>query len=106
MTTYTKQFIVQKLQSDNTWLIRGILAIYNLQTDTEQSTGATREHNNVGFNAVDSFILSSFARQSKAWEATPTTRRFRSPLSVKQLEHARKKMKKYAGQLTSLANNA
>lgn len=102
---YTKEFIAQQLVSNNEWLIKGILAIYKHQTDQEQAAGCTREDNGVGFNGVDSVILSSFAEQIKRWQSTPINqRRFGIPLSTKQLQIARKKMPKYARQLAEIAN--
>ena len=103
MQEYTKEQIAEKLATNNTWLFRAILAIYNKQTDAEQAVGVTREDNGVGFNGVDSVILSSFAKQIKTWEVA-TGRRFPTPLSPKQITIARAKMKKYAGQLAKIAN--
>jgi hypothetical protein len=62
----TKQFIKEKLLTDDRWLVRGILAIYNLQTDQEKAAEATLKHNGVGFNGCDAYILSSFAKQLQA----------------------------------------
>ena len=89
----TKEFIKEKLRSDNRWLCRGILAIYNKQTYEEQNAEATLKDNGVGFNGVDAYILSSFAKQLKQGKA----------LSSKQLVIASKKMPKYAGQLLQIA---
>lgn len=91
---YTKQMIREKLELSNVWVIRGLLAIYKYQTESEKVAGQTREDNEVGFNGVDSIIMSSFAQQ---W----TTRGFLSP---KQWTIARKKVMKYAGQLAKIAN--
>jgi len=105
MSTYTKTFIADKLASNDTWLLKGVVAIYKKQTASEQVAGITRENNSVGFNAVDSIILSSFAMQINTFNNTPARlRRFRSPLSPKQLVIARRKMLKYAGQLAVIAN--
>ena len=102
---YTKEFIANKLVTNNEWLIKGLLAIYNKQTDQEQAAGCTREDNGVGFNGADSVILSSFAEQIKRWQALPLNqRRFGIPLSPKQLAIAKKKMPKYARQLAEIAN--
>lgn len=101
---YTKEFVAQKIKENDQWLIRGVLAIYERQTDEEQQTRETTENNGVGFNGVDSTILSSFAEQIKQWENN-TARRFPKPLSDKQLAIARKKMVKYAKQLANIANN-
>jgi len=105
MPVYTKEFVAQQLATDNKWLIRGILAIYARQTDSEQAAGMTHEDNGVGFNGVDSPILSSFAQQIQRWMDTPLNqRRFGIPLSDKQLTVAKRTMKKYAGQLAKIAN--
>lgn len=101
-TTWTKEVIQQKILTDDRWLTKGIVAIYKKQTDAEQATESTQEDNGVGFNGADANILSSFAKQIIRWDANPI---YRSPLSAKQLVIARTKMKKYAGQLTQIANN-
>ena len=86
-------YIKERLSSDDRWLIRGLIAIYNYQTSDEKSSGETKELNGMGFNGADAFILSKFAQQylEKKW------------LSEKQLEIARKKMSKYARQLVEIA---
>lgn len=87
--TYTKAQIKEKLTTDNKWLYRGILAIYACQTAEEQASHETTVDNGIGFNGSDAEMLSSYAEQIKA----------RGFLTPKQLEWARKKMTKYAGQL-------
>jgi hypothetical protein len=89
----TKEFIKEKLVTDQRWLMRGITAIYEKQTYEEQQSETTKEDNGVGFNGIDAYILSSFAKQIKAGKT----------LSVKQLAIAQKKMPKYARQLLSIA---
>ncbi len=102
---FTKEAIAEKLATDNNWLFRGILAIYARQTATEQASETTQEDNGVGFNGADANILSSFAKQIQQWNSAPANnRRFNTPLSQKQVELARKKMKKYAKQLAGIAN--
>ena len=54
----------------------------------------THEHNGVGFNGIDGGIMSSF---SEFYKKTGF-------LTYKQMKIARKKMLKYAGQLTKIAN--
>lgn len=83
-----------KLMADDEWLRRGIVAIYNYQTQLEQTTEQTRDDNGVGFNGVDAELLTSFAKQILKG----------SLLSPKQLGIARKKMPKYAGQLWKIAH--
>lgn len=91
---YTKEFIKEKILTDYRWLARGISAIYAHQTADEKAIGTTAHDNGIGFNGVDAFILSSFAQQIAKGRT----------LSPKQIEIARKKMAKYAGQLSKIAN--
>lgn len=91
---WTKQTIKAKLETDNRWVIRGLLAIYSRQTESEKCNGQTKEDNGIGFNGVDSTILSSFVQQ---WND-------RNFLSPKQWVIVRKKIMKYAGQLAKIAN--
>lgn len=92
-TKLTKEYIAEKLETNDKWLYQGITAIYNRQTADEQAAGETTHQNGVGFNGVDAQIMSSFA------EFLAKT----GFLTSKQKIIARKKMKKYAGQLLMLA---
>lgn len=99
-----KDMIAANIAACDIWLVRAILAIYKCQTNDEQSSQFTKYHNGIGFNGLDSNILSSFAEQIKRWFKTaPSERKFDAPLSPKQMGIARKKMAKYAGQLASIA---
>ena len=91
---WTKEEIVSKLASDDAWLVRGLLAIHSKQTDEEQATESTKEQNGIGFNAIDANILTDMVIQYKRTKF----------LSTRQIALIRKKMKKYAGQLTRIAN--
>lgn len=95
-TVWTKDRIKDLLRTNDEALKRSILRIYDYQTRNEQLIERTEDANFVGFNGVDSFILSSFAvqLQSRKW------------LSEKQLVIARKKMPKYAGQLLLIMADA
>lgn len=90
---WTKEEIRFNLETNNVWLFRGLLAIYDRQTEDEKSSELTKHENMVGFNGVDSNILTSFAKHYKqhGW------------LSKKQIEITRRRMLKYAGQLTKIA---
>jgi len=100
MATITIETVREKLATDQRWLERGILAIYNYQTDYEKNRGTTIEDNGVGFNGCDGEILSSFAEwMKKSWK--PEGQR----LTIKQSNLARKKMSKYAGQLVRIATD-
>ena len=107
LTSLTKASVMIKENIESgpwQWPVRAMLAIYEKQTATEQETATTKESNGIGFNGLDAEILSSFSKQVQRWEGTPEPlRRFPVPLSEKQLNLARKKMAKYAGQLARIA---
>lgn len=93
-TTYTAETVRTKLMTDDAWLIRGLLAIFALQTEDERAVGSTTYHNGVGFNGVDAPFCTSLAEQFKG----------RGSLSPKQIAALRKIMPKYAAQLAAVAN--
>ena len=99
---WTKEDIQEGLKTNDHWVVRGVLAIYDYQTEDEKNIEDTKHNNGVGFNGVDGHILSSFAVQIKKWENSG--KKYRTPLSPKQMKLARKKIMKYAGQLTRIAN--
>jgi hypothetical protein len=98
-----KAFIVQKLTNSNAWLFRSIVSIFEFQTADEQSAEVTAHDNGVGFTASDAYMMSSFAKQ--IIEHGKGNSKFASPLSTKQIELARKRMTKYAGQLLRIAES-
>jgi hypothetical protein len=101
---YSVDEIRNKLETNDRWLLRGILAIYARQTADEKSSNTTKHTNGVGFNGRDAAILSSFAKQIRVWQVTePRDRKYSRPLSPKQFAAARKMMPKYAGQLARIA---
>ncbi len=73
---------------------KAVVAIYRFQTPDEQDCETTRYQNGMGYNAFDAEIMSSFAK----WILSGKN------LTVKQMAIARKKIKKYVRQLTSVAN--
>ena len=90
--TWTKESVRELLETRDDAVIRGMIRIYDLQTDGEKSVMDTVEHNGVGFNGVDGHILSSFVEfYNKTGFITP-----------KQMKLARKKMLKYSGQLLKI----
>lgn len=91
---WTKEEIVNKLKTDDRWLVRGLLAIHERQTEEEQATETTKEQNGVGFNGVDANILSDLVNQYKRTNF----------LSPRQIVLIRKLMVKYAGQLVKISN--
>jgi hypothetical protein len=92
--TYTAETVRAKLLTDDNWLVRGLLAVFALQTEDERVAGNTTHQNGVGFNGVDAPFCTSLVEQFRT----------RGSLSPKQIAALRKIMPKYAGQLASLAN--
>ena len=84
-----------KLASNPVWAVRGLLAVYQYQTEAEKSVGGVVEDNGVGFAGVDGEFLSSLARQYRQ----------RGSLSAKQMAFLYKKMPKYAKQLWKAAGS-
>lgn len=90
----TKKFVKDMLNSDERWMLAGLTKIYEYQTVSEKTCGATYEENGVGFSGCDGEILSSFAKQYKkiGW------------LSTKQKQIAFKRVPKYWKQIISLSD--
>jgi len=99
---HTKESILLLLDGDAA-VLRGILAIYERQTADEKSSETTKHHNGMGFNGRDAAFGTSLAKQILAWNADKNSK-FNRPLSSKQMESARKMLKRYAGQLAKVAN--
>ncbi len=89
------EYIKHQIETNDKWLLKGLIAIYDRQTADEKTMKATIEFNGVGFNGVDSEILSSFAQFYKRAHF----------LTDAQLRIARKKMVKYAKQLDQIAQS-
>jgi len=93
--TWTKMAIKAKLEEDDAWLCRGLIAIYKKQTTEEQTNERTKVHNKVGFNRIDAPFLTSLAKSFINFNS----------LTPKQLKWCRKKMLKYSSQLARIANH-
>ena len=89
-------FVKQMLASNPAWAVRGLLKIYEFQTEAEQRVGETNEDNGVGFSGCDAHILSSFADQIKNGRQ----------MSEKQMAIIYKKMPRYSRQLVKIAEAA
>ena len=96
MTTkiWTKEEILSGIQTNNKWVERGVVAIYNKQTEDEKMTESTNKKNGIGYSGCDAHLMSYYAK----WILSGKS------LSGKHLEKARKKISKYANQLTKIAN--
>lgn len=91
---WTVEEIRENILTKEAWTIRGLIAIYNYQTQAEKQIRDTVEWNGVGFNGVDGRLMSSMAEFYLS----------RNYLSEKQLYLVRKRLVKYAGQLARIAN--
>lgn len=92
---YSKEFIQDKIRTDERWLFRTLEVIYNRQTKEEQNSQSTMEHNNRGFTGIDGKLLSSFQEQ------VMKNKQLNRPtlLSPKQIELCKKKLPKYWKQI-------
>lgn len=91
---WTTAEIRHNLETNNAWLIRGLMAIYARQTADEKDVGLTKHDNGIGFNGVDSNFLSNMVKFYND----------RSFLTANQIAKVRKAMLKYSGQLKKIAN--
>jgi hypothetical protein len=55
---YTEEFIKSKLSTDPRWIERGLVVLFNRQTEDEKNTQQTKWDNGMGFNGSDSGYLS------------------------------------------------
>lgn len=94
--TYTKDEIINMLDTNDKAVTRAVIAIYNRQTPSEQVIKDTKESNNIGFNSADARLLSYYAEYAINNKCL---------LSGKHLNQARNKIKKYWKQLLNIANN-
>lgn len=92
---WTKEEISNGIIASNSWVERGVVAIYNKQTEEEKIIDNTTKKNGVGYSGADAHLMSYYAK----WILSGKN------LSGKHLEKARKKILKYVGQLTKIANH-
>lgn len=88
------EVIKRNIITNDRWLFRAILAVYDKQEYRERQAKSTLERNGVGFNHYDAEIMSSFAECIKKG----------SILSVSQVQTARHIMPKYRAQLYNIAS--
>lgn len=86
---WTKQKVKELLLRNDKAVKRGLVLLYGFQTFEEQHSDTANTNNGQGFSKYDAEILSSMARQvQNGWQ-----------LSEAQLNVARKRIVKYAGQI-------
>lgn len=91
---WTRERIEDGLRTDDNWLIRGLLALYDRQTITEQGMEKTEEKNFRGFSAADAPKLTGIAKFY-------LRQKF---ISSKQKNLVRTRIMKYSAQLAQIAN--
>ena len=101
-------YIREKLSTDEQWILRGLIRIYERQTADEQREQMTRHWNSVGFTGADGEILTSFAqRVLRGGYESDVERKIAHPighyLTPKQEAILRRRMPKYARQLVRIA---
>lgn len=92
---FTEEAIKEKILHNDAWLFRGIIAIFNRQTEDEKRAEDTKHNNKRGFNSPDARRMTYYAK----WILK------HGHLDDPHKSIARKKMIKYVGQLTKLANH-
>lgn len=106
--TWTSDELREKLSAKNDngypeyprWVMRAVVAIWELQTADEKRTKTTKHHNNVGFSAAHDTFLSSLAEQM----VSAKKRTGKYSLSPNQMKYAQKYIPSYARQLAEIAN--
>jgi hypothetical protein len=88
------EYIKTKLATVPAWALRGLMVVYNNQTETEKAIEATSAHNNIGFTGTDGHFFTSLAKQYER----------RGSLSEKQMGFVMKRMKKYWKQIMSVTD--
>lgn len=89
-----REFMRTQLETNDKWALRGLVKIYQYQTEEEKNAYQTIDDNGVGFSGVDSEILTSFANQYLRY----------GRLSPKQMALLKKKIKKYWRQLLAISD--
>ena len=92
---YTRDQILTLLDTNDRAVERGIVRIYQRQTQDEQSSQATKHSNGVGFSGADASLGSYYAK----WLLSG------KHLTGNHLAKGRKMIRKYAGQLVDIANS-
>jgi len=100
---WTRSEIEENIEKYDKWAVKAIIAIYNLQTESEKRSRSANRLNGVGFSKADADFLSSLAQS-----ALTSINEYGSPvaraLTDSQLKHGRESVKSYSRQLKLIAN--
>jgi phage terminase Nu1 subunit (DNA packaging protein) len=94
---YTKEVIKSLLSTDSKWMERGVIVLYERQTQDEQKTGQTHVYNNRGFNSSDSRYMT--------WVAKWLLESKSNHLNEKHKAKVAKSLPKYWGQILEIIKN-
>lgn len=102
------EFIKSQLETNPRWLLKGLITIFDLQTEDEKASTDTHEHNSVGFTAFDAELMSNLAKKAISKGARELISKKLNPdlrgmFSAKEQDILKSRMKKYAGQLSRIA---
>ena len=92
---WTREKIVELLNANPKAVERGIVRLYERQTEDEQSAGRTSHSNGRGFNATDARPGTYMAKWIQSGKR----------LDGRWLDRAREMTVRYAGQLAEIAND-
>lgn len=76
--------------------------MHSKESTDERDAGETNHLNGMGFNGRDAGFGTSLAKQVIKWQDGLTN--YAHPLTMPQMNAARKMLRKYAGQLAKVAN--
>ncbi len=93
---WTRDEIINKINTDNRWVERAILRLWKGQTNEERQAENTYDHNDVGFSSAAAHIGSYLGKWVESGK----------PLTGKWLEKGRKIALNHVRQLVKFANNA
>lgn len=103
------EFIRGKLQTDDRWALKGLLTVFDNQTEDEQRSESVQEHNGIGFTGIDGEIMTSFAKRAIS-KGVRQALANKEPVSIdaiftpSQAAIFRRKIGKYAVQLAREAD--
>ena len=89
-----KDFLKNKLATNEIWAKRALIKIFENQTEDEQMSEFTRHNNSVGFSGLDGEFCTSLAKQLIV----------RKSLSQKQMAYVFKKIPKYWKQILNISD--
>lgn len=95
-TRVKRDYIKMMLSTNDSWMAKALMKIFDRQTNEEKNIHHTVEHNGIGFTGTDAFILSSFAKQF----------RDKKYLSKKQMDILKKKIPKYWAQIYEISDKS